>query len=103
MVILLLIIGVAIGYVISKFMNKKEHYTPYMPTFRHMDMPSAPPPMHNMEAPLVGRKRRGQSIDIETGDLILEEPHQQEYWVIKRNMMGHIIDLYRVETDDEIR
>jgi hypothetical protein len=55
-----------------------------------------------LEAPLAGRKRRGQSIDIETGDLILE-PHQQEYWVVKRNMMGHIIDLYRVETDDEIR
>jgi len=102
MVILLLIIGIAIGYVTSKFMNRKE-YTPYMPMFRHMEMPSAPPPMHNMEAPLVGRKRRGQSIDIETGDLILEEPHQQEYWVIKRKMMGHIIDLYRVETDDEIR
>jgi hypothetical protein len=56
-----------------------------------------------MEAPLAGRRSRGQSIDIETGDLILEEPHQQEYWVVKRNMMGHIIDLYRVETDDEIR
>jgi hypothetical protein len=49
------------------------------------------------------QKHRGRSIDIETGDLILEEPHQQEHWVIKRNMMGHIIDLYRVETYDEIR
>ena len=35
--------------------------------------------------------------------MILEEPHQQVYWVIKRNMMGDIIDLYRVDTDDEIR
>ena len=53
--------------------------------------------------PIAGRKHLFRKIDMETGDLILEEPHQQEYWVIKRNMMGHIIDLYRVETDDEIR
>jgi hypothetical protein len=65
--------------------------------------PHSAPPIHNIEAPLAGRRRRGRKIDVETGDLILEEPHQQEYWVIKRNMMGDIIDLYRVETDDEIR
>ena len=74
-----------------------------MPVFRHMEMHSAPLPVHNMEVPIAGRTHPGRKIDMETGDLILEEPHQQEYWVIKRNMMGHIIDLNRVETDDEIR
>ncbi|HKI09287.1 MAG TPA: hypothetical protein VKA09_12905 [Nitrososphaeraceae archaeon] len=48
-------------------------------------------------------KHRGHSIDVETGDLILEEPHQQEYWVIKRNMLGQIINFYRVEIEEEIR
>jgi uncharacterized protein YjlB len=36
-----------------------------------MEMPSAILPVYNIEAPLAGRKRRGQHIDIETGDLIL--------------------------------
>ena len=39
--------------------------------------------MHNMEAPLFSRKRTGRKIDIETGDLILGEPHKQEMWVVK--------------------
>jgi hypothetical protein len=81
----------------------RKDYKQYMPIFRNMDMPPAPvPSIHNLEAPLAGRRRRGKSIDVETGDLILEEAHQQEYWVVNRNMMGDIIDLYRVETDDEI-
>jgi hypothetical protein len=42
-----------------------------IPIFRHMEMPSAILPVYNIEAPLAGRKRRGQHIDIETGDLIL--------------------------------
>jgi hypothetical protein len=46
---------------------------------------------------------RGKKIDVESGDLILEEPHRQEHWVIKRNMLGEIIDLYMVEADDELR
>jgi hypothetical protein len=39
----------------------------------------------------------------ETGDLVLEEPHQQEYWVVKRNIRGEIIDLYLVDSDEELR
>ena len=66
-------------------------------------MPSAPPAIHNMEAPLFGRKHRGRKIDIETGDLIMEPAHHQEYWVVKRNLMGDIIDCYRVEADLDIR
>ncbi|HKG88496.1 MAG TPA: hypothetical protein VKA95_09235, partial [Nitrososphaeraceae archaeon] len=97
LVILLLIIGVAIGYVIFRMLNKRVSYIPYMPIFRNMEMPSAAPAMHNMEAPLFGRKHHGRKIDIETGDLILEELHRQEYWVVKRNMIGDIIDCYRVE------
>ena len=74
-----------------------------MPIFSHMDMPSAPPPIHNIEAPLAGRRHRGKKIDVETGDLVLEEPHQQEYWVVKRNVRGEIIDLYLVDADEELR
>jgi hypothetical protein len=44
-----------------------------------MSMPNAPPPIENIEAPLAGRKHRGKKIDVETGDLVLEEPHQQEF------------------------
>jgi hypothetical protein len=58
--------------------------------------------MHNMEAPLAGRKRRGQSIDIETGDLISGSHVSRNTGVIKRNIMGHIIN-HIVENDDEIR
>ncbi len=54
-----------------------------MPIFRHMEMHSAPLPVHNMEVPIAGRMHPGRKIDMETGDLILEEPHQQEYWVVK--------------------
>ena len=50
----------------------------------------------------IKRKHRGNKIDIETGDLILEA-HRQEHWVVKRNMMGDIIDSYRVEADLDIR
>jgi hypothetical protein len=74
-----------------------------MPIFRNMEMPSAPPAIHNMEAPPFGRKHRGRKIDIETGDLIMEPAHHQEYWVVKRNLMGDIIDCYRVEADLDIR
>lgn len=95
-----MIIGVAIGYVITRALGRKEHQAPYMPIFRHMDMPNAPPPIHNIEAPLAGRRHRGKKIDVETGDLVLEEPHQQEYWVVKR---GEIIDLYLVDADEELR
>ena len=75
-----------------------------MPIFRNMEMPSAlAPSMHNMEALLFGRKHRGRKIEIETGDLILEPPRQQGYWVVKRNMMGDILDCYRIEADLEVR
>jgi hypothetical protein len=67
-----------------------------------METPSAQP-IHNMEFPLTSRKKRWPRVDVETGDLILEEPHQQEHWVIKRNMLGQIIDLYRVDIEEEIR
>jgi hypothetical protein len=86
-------------------MGRKD-YKPYMSMFRHMDMPPAPAPapeIRHMDAPFAGKRHKGRRVDIETGDLILDEPSQQEYLVIKRNMMGDIIDLYRVETDDEIR
>jgi hypothetical protein len=49
-----------------------------------MEMPSATLPVYNMEAPIAGRKHLGRKIDMETADLILEEPHQQVYWLIKR-------------------
>jgi hypothetical protein len=68
-----------------------------------MEMPQAPPRMENIEASLFGRKHRGKKIDIETGDLIMEPPHTQEYWVVKRNVMGDIMDCYRVEADLELR
>ena len=54
-------------------------------------------------SPLQRGINEGRSVDIETGDLILEEAHQQEHWVIKRNMMGQIIDLHRIDADDDIR
>jgi hypothetical protein len=49
--------------------------------------------MYIMGAPLFGRKRHGRKIDIEIGDLIMEPPHHQEYWVVKRNLMDDIINL----------
>jgi hypothetical protein len=73
-----------------------------MPVFHNMVMPNAPPPVENIEAPLAGRRHRGKKIDVETGDLKLDEAHQQEYWVVKRNVRGEIIDLYLVDSDDEL-
>jgi hypothetical protein len=74
-----------------------------MSLFHNMAMPNAPPPVENIEAPLTSRKHRGRRIDVETSDLILDEAHQQEYWVVKRNNRGEIIELYLVDTDDELR
>jgi hypothetical protein len=59
--------------------------------------------MYVMGAPLFGRRRHGRKIDIEIGDLIMEPPHHQEYWVVKRNLMGDIIDCYRVEAELDVR
>ena len=106
-------VGIFLGYIIFKALNKsdrKDRYFPQMPVLgRHSPDFPPPPPVESsfIDQPRRGRHsrktRHGLNMDLDSGDLILDEPSKDEHWLVKRNMFGEIIDCYKIYDDETLK